>query len=129
MKLKHILLFCLLLSGISCEVTFVPTKSPTAVSLLAQIQKDANAAFSSLTYIDALYLAADADISNLITFDKTRVKSGTILKQDAAIQKIFTEYEVEAKTVGTIASSASNSYKTYFKSVVDPRLVSENGLK
>lgn len=127
MKFKLLIFFSVLL--LSCKVTFVPTKSPTAIAMLAQTQKDANAAFSSLTYNDALYLVVDADISNLITFDKTRVKSGTILKQDAAIQKIFTEYEGEHKTAGTIVNSVSNNYKIYFKSVVDPRIIAENSLK
>lgn len=127
MKFKILILLSIVL--LSCKVTFVPTKSPTAIASLAQIQKDANAAFSSLTYNEALYLVVDADISNLITFDKTRVKSGTILKQDASIQKLFTEYEGEHKVVGTIVTSVSNDYKKYFKSVVDPRIVSENALK
>lgn len=128
MKFKLIILFSILLLSVGCKVTFVPTKSPTAIAMISLIQKDANAAFSS-PYNEALFLVVDADISNLITFDKTRVKSGTILKQDAAIQKIFTEYEGEIKAAGTVSSSATNSYKTYFKSVIDPRTVSENSLK
>lgn len=129
MKFKHFLLYSLLFLTVSCNVHLVPTKSNTALSMISQTQKDANAAFSSLDYNESLYLVAEVDASNLIAFDKTRVKAGVIPKQDAIILKKITEYAAEHKTAATIVNSTSNSYKTYFKSVIDPRIVSENTLK
>jgi hypothetical protein len=128
---KIILLIFTITLFVSCKVTFVPTQSPAALSLLSQIQTDANVIWTStnLAFNSAAYLNVDNEIASLITLDKSRVKSGTILNQDLRIQKIFSEYESEHSIKGTIVESQANTYNVYFKSIVDPRIVSENSLK
>lgn len=125
-------LFLLILTAsvfTSCTVKLVPAKSTEAITLLNQIQNDANIAFSSLTFNSAQYLQVDNEIANLITLDKGRDHSGTIVKQDLRIQSSFTEYENEHSKKVTIAKSESNVYTAYFKSFVDPRINSELSLK
>ena len=131
MKIKNIVLISLLFFGIGCTVKFVPTKSQPALDLLTQIETDANSIWTStnLAFNSAAYLRVDNEIASLITLDKGRMKSGTILNQDLRIQKVFSEYESEHSLKGTIVESEANTYNKYFKSIVDPRIVSENSLK
>jgi len=128
MKIKFLLLIGVVLLA-SCKVTWVPTKSPTALTLVQQVQQDANNAFSLPTYNDVAYNRANQSIDSLISFDKSRVQSGRILKQDAHIKSLFDEFNSEHKAKGEIVPSEQNAYKSYFKSVIDPRIISENSLK
>jgi len=125
------LLFLLTLSAVlfSCAVTWVPTKSDTALNLVSKIQQEANNAFYTIDYNDAAYSIVNADIDSLISFDKSRIKSGDILKQDSRIQVMFKNFQYEHKTKGSIAPSEQNTYKAYFKSVIDPRIISEKSFK
>lgn len=128
MKIKFLLLIGVVLLA-SCKVTWVPTKSPTALTLVQQVQQDANNAFSLPTYNDMAYNRANQSIDSLISFDKSRVQSGTILKQDARIKSLFDEFNAEHKAKGEIVPSEQNTYKSYLKSAIDARIISENSLK
>lgn len=128
--MKKIFLLLIISATIfSCKVTWVPTKSPTALALVQKVQQDANAAFYNSQYNDAAYSLVNDDIDSLISFDKTRVKSGKILSQDAAIKTIFTKFQNEHKAKVNIVASEQNTYKAYFNSVISPRIKSENSLK
>lgn len=127
--MKKILILCLVIFAFSCNVQFVPTKSQTALDLVSVIQSDANKAFSELNYNAGYYSQVNDEIDSLISFDKSRAKSGDILKEDAVIQKLFKEYQGEHQTKGEIAESEVSVYKAYFKSAIDPRIISENSLK
>lgn len=127
--MKKLFFFLAIIAFTSCKVTWVPTKSPTALNLVKQVQQDANNAFSLATYNDVAYNVASQSIDSLISFDKSRVKSGKILKQDAAIKSLFDEFKAEHKAAGDISPIRAEVYKSYFKSVIDPRIISENSLK
>ena len=129
MKLKLLLAAGIFIAFTSCKVSWVPTKSPTALNLVQQVQQDANNAFSLATYNDVAYNVACQSIDSLISFDKIRVKSGKILKQDAAIKSLFDEFKAEHKAKVDISEGEQEIYKSYFKSVIDPRIFSENSLK
>jgi hypothetical protein len=129
MKIKILLAIGILLAFTSCKVTWVPTKSDTALNLIQKVQNDANNAFGLATYNDVAYNVAGHSIDSLIFFDKSRVKSGTILKQDARIKILFDEISSEHKAKGEIVESEQATYKTYFNSVISPRITSENSLK
>jgi hypothetical protein len=75
------------------------------------------------------YNRANQSIDSLISFDKSRVQSGTILKQDARIKILFDEFNAEHKAKGEIVPSEQNIYKAYLKSAIDARIISENSLK
>lgn len=126
---KLILLLTISSLIFSCQVKFVPTKSPTAIILLQQVQQDANNAFSISAYNDVAYLRANNTIDSLIKFDKTRAKAGLIIKQDYIIQDQFKSYQNEHKAADIISQSVTNVYRSYFKSVIDARIYSENSLK
>lgn len=113
----------------SCHVTLVPAKSPEAIDLLANIQRDGAIALSDLTFNQVEYASVDAEIGALIALDQTRTKAGKLVTQDINIQSLFSKYETEHRTKGTIVESESNTYNKYFKSVVRPRVISENSLK
>jgi len=113
----------------SCKVTFVPPKSSEAVDLLNNISRDGAIALSDLTFNQLEYDAAANEIGALIALDQTRQKAGKLVNQDLQIQKLFTEYETEHRNKVTIVQSESNTYNKYFKSVVRPRVISENSLK
>jgi hypothetical protein len=129
MKLKILLAVGILLAFTSCKVTWVPTKSDTALNLIQKVQNDANNAFGLATYNDVAYGIAGQSIDSLISFDKSRVKSGTILKQDDRIKQLFDEFEKEHKAKGSIVASERDTYTTYLKSAIDAREISENSLK
>src|SRR5690242_6924451 len=129
MKLKFLLAVGIFLTFASCKVTWVPTKSPTALQQVQQVRLDANNAFSLLIYNDVAYNVASQSIDSLISFDKSRVKSGTILKQDDRIKQLFDEFEKEHKAKGSIVASERDTYTTYLKSAIDAREISENSLK
>lgn len=113
----------------SCNVKFVPTKSPTALTMIQQVQQDADNAFGLTTYNDAAYQRANQSIDSLVSFDKSRAKAGTILKQDYIIRDKFKAYQNEHKGSDNISQSVSQVYKSYFKSIIDARIISENSLK
>ena len=128
--MKKILLFLFLSATIfSCKVTWVPTKSATALDMVQQIQQDANEAFDRPYYYDPAYSSVSNQIDSLIAFDKARVKSGKILVQDKAIKTLFDEFRNENKVKEVIELSERDVYKSYFKSVISPRIISENSLK
>ncbi len=113
----------------SCKVTWVPTKSETALNMVQRIQQDANAAFDNTYYNDSAYSSVSSQIDSLIIFDKARVKSGKILIQDKAIKTLFDEFRNENKVKEVIGLSERDAHKSYFKSVISPRIISENSLK
>lgn len=125
------LLFFMLVGTIafSCQVKFVPTKSSTALASILKIQQDATNTFTTAEYNQSMYSDVNEQIDSLIAFDKRRAKAGTIVKQDLIIQKLFTNYQNEHEKVGIIGPTALPVYKSYFKSAIDARLVSENSLK
>ena len=127
--MKRILLFLLIATIVSCKVTFVPTKSQTALDMIQQIQQDANNAFYTSTYNDVAYSKGSDGIDSLIAFDKSRVKAGFILKQDYRIKTLFDEFRSEHKVKGSIVATEQDTYKAYFKSAIDARTISENSLK
>lgn len=129
MKLKFLFAVAILFTLASCKVTWVPTKSPTAITLIQTVQQDANNAFSLATYNDVAYNVANQSIDSLISFDKSRVQSGTILKQDDRIKSLFDEFNAEHKAKGSIVESEQDTYKSYLKSAIDARINSENSLK
>jgi hypothetical protein len=75
------------------------------------------------------YNRANQSIDSLISFDKSRVKSGNILKQDERIKLFFDEFNAEHKAKDFIVPTQSAVYKSYMKSVIDARIISENSLK
>lgn len=113
----------------SCKVTWVPTKSVTALEKVQKIQDDANNAFYTNPFNESAYSSVSDQIDSLISFDNSRVKSGKILVQDRAIKTIFDEFKSEHKTKVNIATSEKATYKSYFNSVISPRIISENSLK
>lgn len=127
--MKRILLFLLIATIVSCKVTFVPTKSQTALDMVNQIQIDANNAFYTSSYDDAAYSKGSDGIDSLISFDKSRAKSGLILKQDNSIKTMFDRFRSEHKAKGSIIATEQDTYKAYFKSAIDARTISEQSLK
>lgn len=113
----------------SCKVTWVPTKSDTALTIVNNIQQDANNAFYTNPFNESAYAAVSDQIDSLISFDKSRVKSGKIIVQDKAIKTLFDEFKSEHKAKENIAISEKVTYKSYFNSVISPRIISENSLK
>lgn len=120
-----------------CKVTFVPTKSQTAIDAINKIQTDANTLYSNIseasdksfnTY-EQPYLTIDTEIDSLIAFDSRRAKAGVIIKQDKTIQSLFDEYKNEHQQKVSITNSEIQVYQSYLKSVIDPRLISENSLQ
>lgn len=128
MKRLFILLFVAAVM-VSCKVTFVPTKSQTALDMIQQIQQDANTAFYTANYDEVAYSKASDDIDSLISFDKSRAKAGFILKQDDRIKTLFDEFRSEHKAKGSIGATEQDTYKSYFKSAIDARTISEQSLK
>ena len=127
--MKRIILFLLVATLVSCKVTFVPTQSQTALDMVQQIQHDANNAFYTSEYNATAYAKVSDGIDSLIVFDKSRAKSGTILKADARIKRMFDVINSEHKTKGEIVATEQDAYRSYFKSVVDPRIILEKSLK
>lgn len=128
MKKVFLLLF-LAATIFSCKVTWVPTKSVTALSMIQKIQDDANNAFYTNPYNESAYSSVSDEIDSLISFDKARIKSGNILTQDNSIKTLFGEFKNEHSSKVNIAKSEQDTYKAYFNSVISPRLISENSLK
>jgi hypothetical protein len=126
---KIIFLIFFAVSMLGCKVTLVPAKSPEALDLLTNIQRDGAIALSDLNFNQVEYASVDAEIGALIVLDQTRTKAGKFVTQDINIQTLFTKYETEHRTKGTIVESESNTYNKYFKSVIRPRVISENSLK
>lgn len=127
--MKKLLLFLFIATIVSCKVTFVPTKSQTALDMIQQIQQDANNAFYIANYDEAAYSKGSDDIDSLISFDKSRAKASFILKQDDRIKTLFDEFRSEHKTKGSIIATEQDTYKSYFKSAIDARTISEQSLK
>jgi hypothetical protein len=127
--MKRLFLFLFIATIVSCKVTFVPTKSQTALDMIQQIQQDANNAFYTSTYDDVAYSKCSDGIDSLISFDKSRAKAGFILKQDYRIKTLFDEFRSEHKAKGSIVATEQDTYKSYFKSAIDARTISENSLK
>jgi hypothetical protein len=127
--MKKLLLFLFIATIVSCKVTFVPTKSQTALDVIQQIQQDANNAFYTANYDEAAYSKASDDIDSLISFDKSRAKAGFISKQDDRIKTLFDEFRSEHKAKGSIGATEQGTYKSYFKSAIDARTISEQSLK
>jgi hypothetical protein len=73
MKRLFILLFVAAVM-VSCKVTFVPTKSQTALDMIQQIQQDANNAFYTANYDEVAYSKASDDIDSLISLTKAERK-------------------------------------------------------
>lgn len=97
--------------------------------MIQQIQQDANNAFYTSTYDDVAYSKGSDGIDSLISFDKSRAKTGFILKQDYRIKTLFDEFRSEHKAKGSIVATEQDTYKAYFKSAIDARTISENSLK
>lgn len=128
--MKKVLLLLFLATAIfSCKVTWVPTKSVTALSMIQKIQDDANNAFYTNPYNESAYSYVSDEIDSLISFDKARIKSGNILTQDKSIKTLFDEFKSEHSAKNNIVKSEQDTYRAYFKSVISPRLISENSLK
>ena len=119
-------------AAVGCKVTFVPGKSQAQIDLLTKIQSDANTIFtnSDLSYAgnEPAIFNVNNEIDSLIVFDQKRKKT-VIVNQDLAIQTIFNEDATEWQTKGNISVNDANTYRSYFKSIVDPRLISEQSLK
>lgn len=128
-NMKRILLFLFIATIVSCKVAFVPTKSQTALDMIQQIQQDANNAFYTSVYDDATYSKGSDGIDSLIAFDKSRAKANFILKQDDRIKTLFDKFRSEHRAKGSIVATEQDTYKTYFKSAIDARTISENALK
>lgn len=127
--MKRLLLFLSIAIIVSCKVTFVPTKSQTALDMVNQIQQDANNAFYTSVYDYAAYSKVSDEIDSLIAFDKSRAKSNVILKADGRIKKMFDVINSEHKAKSEIVATEQDTYKSYFKSVIDPRIILEKSLK
>ena len=128
--MKRLFLFLFIAATVvSCKVTFVPTKSQTALDMVHQIQQDANNAFYTAMYDNDAYSKVSNEIDSLIAFDKSRAKSSIILKQDDRIKRMFDTISSEHKAKSEIVATEQDAYKSYFKSVIDARLIAENSLK
>lgn len=128
--MKRLLLFLFIATiFVSCKVTFVPTKSQTALDMVHQIQQDANNAFYTAMYDYDAYSKVSGEIDSLIAFDKSRAKSNLILKGDDRIKKMFDIINSEHKAKSEIVATEQDAYKSYFKSVIDPRIILEKSLK
>ena len=127
--MKKLIVLILISFAIGCNVQFVPTKSQTALNMVSQIQFDANKAFAEFNYNEDFYTQTSNEIDSLKAFDKSRAKSKVISNQDEAIERMFNEFWIEHRNKGKISNSESQLYKVYFKSVIDPRIISENSLK
>lgn len=128
--MKRLFLFLFIATiVVSCKVTFVPTKSQTALDMVNQIQQDANNAFYTAMYDYDAYSKVSDEIDSLIAFDKIRTKSNVILKADGRIKKMFDVINSEHKAKSEIVATEQDTYKSYFKSVIDPRIILEKSLK
>ena len=129
-KISILILTALILA--SCHVKFVPGKSQQQIDLTQHIQDEANSVFtnSDLSFAtnEPALIQINTDIDSLLSYDQLRKKK-IIVNQDLQIQSVFNSDANAWQTKGSISPGIANSYKIYFKSIIDPRIVSENSLK
>lgn len=117
----------------SCNVKFVPAKSPEALTLIQTIYVDVSVLYNQIsaaqtrTFVtfDKNYNDASLAIDSLITLDKSRSKSDKLVTQDLLIQTLFKKYKDYHSNKNTLSDGDIQVFKSYMKSAIKPRLTSE----
>jgi hypothetical protein len=132
------LLFLLLVSAAftSCKVSFVPTKSPSAIANVLDIQNSTDGLYDGIINGDKGYAAhapeytlIGSKIDSVVAFNQTRIKGANIYRQSVLLQSAFKKYTSEHSAKSVISAGEARVYKAYIKSFIKPILVSELSLK
>jgi hypothetical protein len=130
--LLFIISVALCILAFSCKVTFVPGKSQVQIDLLNKIQSDDSTIFAnpdlSFAANESALTNVNNEVDSLLSFDQKRKKK-IIIHQDIEIQTVFNSDATEWQSRGTISHNTAAKYRDDFKSIVDPRMVSETFLK
>lgn len=132
------LLFLLLITAAftSCKVSFVPTKSPSMIANVIDLQNSTDGLYDGIINGDKGYEAhapeyalIGSKIDSVVAYNQTRPKGANIYRQSILLKSAFQKYASEHKGKSVISVGEARVYKAYIKSFIKPILVSELSLK
>lgn len=121
----------------SCRVSLVPAKSPATVVTIIDIGNNVEDLYDdiitgtdkSYSLYDNQYQAIAVKIDSVLARDQRREHAGNIVAQDKIIKRYFARYREDHKSKNVLNNGELKVYKSYMRSFLKPRLVSETSLK
>ena len=130
------LLFFLLIAVAFTSCTIVPFRNTNQLTKVESVDNSINTLFTSIseganTYTENEheYNFLSNEIDSLVSINSTRSKAKILLGQTIELQREFAEAKNYHKEKGILPASEARIYRSFFKSLIRPILVSEKSLK